>query len=95
MQSPEFQEFFASNKNWLEPYALFCVLRKLFGTTEHWQWGTLSTPTPEVSQFIQNRMRAFSERIAPSLVDQRGGMSVESKVCQVDGEIYQSLPKLP
>ncbi|KAK9857162.1 hypothetical protein WJX84_012023 [Apatococcus fuscideae] len=48
LESPEFQEFFASNKNWLEPYALFCVLRKLFGTTEHWQWGTLSTPTPEM-----------------------------------------------
>ena len=48
MQTPEFQEFFDKNKNWLEPYALFCVLRKLFGTTEHWRWGTLSTPTPDV-----------------------------------------------
>lgn len=48
VQTPEFQEFFEKNKNWLEPYALFCVLRKLFGTTEHWRWGTLSTPTPDV-----------------------------------------------
>lgn len=48
VQTPEFQQFFDKNKNWLEPYALFCVLRKLFGTTEHWRWGTLSTPTPDV-----------------------------------------------
>ncbi|KAK9847329.1 hypothetical protein WJX84_006047 [Apatococcus fuscideae] len=48
LETPEFQEFFERNKNWLEPYALFCVLRKLFGTTEHWRWGTLSTPTPDM-----------------------------------------------
>jgi len=27
---------------------VFCLLRRMFGTGEHWKWGTLSTPTQQV-----------------------------------------------
>lgn len=42
------QDWFADNEFWLVPYAAFCFLRDLFGTAEHWRWGTMSKPTPEV-----------------------------------------------
>lgn len=47
-QSKQFKEFCARNREWLQPYAVFCFLRDLFGTAEHWKWGAFSTPTPEV-----------------------------------------------
>lgn len=34
--------------HWVQPYAIFCYLRDLFGTAEHWRWGALAAPTPEV-----------------------------------------------
>lgn len=42
------QEWFADNEFWLVPYAAFCFLRDLFGTAEHWRWGAMATPTPQV-----------------------------------------------
>lgn len=42
------QEWFADNEFWLVPYAAFCFLRDLFGTAEHWKWGTMAKPTPQV-----------------------------------------------
>lgn len=42
------QAWFADNEFWLVPYAAFCFLRDLFGTAEHWRWGTMSTPTQQV-----------------------------------------------
>lgn len=47
------QEWFADNEFWLVPYAAFCFLRDLFGTAEHWRWGTMSKPTPEVRSTLQ------------------------------------------
>jgi 4-alpha-glucanotransferase len=48
MQTAEFREFYVANEEWLRPYAIFCFLRDLFGTAEHWHWGVLARPTPEV-----------------------------------------------
>ncbi len=48
LQSPEFARWFAEAGSWLRPYAAFCFLRDLFGTAEHWQWGALATPSPQV-----------------------------------------------
>lgn len=42
------QEWFSANEFWLVPYAAFCFLRDLFGTAEHWKWGTMAKPTPQV-----------------------------------------------
>ena len=47
-QTGEFQTFFTAAEEWMRPYAVFCVLRGIFGTPEHWRWGALSLPTPEV-----------------------------------------------
>lgn len=44
LQSDSFQEFFEGNSSWLKPYAVFCFLRDLFGTAEHWKWGKFSRP---------------------------------------------------
>jgi hypothetical protein len=42
------QEWFDAHKRWLVPYTAFCFLRDLFGTAEHWRWGAMATPTPEL-----------------------------------------------
>ncbi|KAK9824488.1 hypothetical protein WJX72_010729 [[Myrmecia] bisecta] len=48
LQSEGFKNFLADNENWLKPYAVFTFLRELFGTAEHWKWGTLHKPTAKV-----------------------------------------------
>ena len=50
LNSEGFCRFREVNWEWLQPYALFCVLRRIFGTGEHWRWGVLSQPTQEVRQ---------------------------------------------
>lgn len=47
-QSAAFKAWFAASREWLQPYAAFCFLRELFGTAEHWKWGSLSHPTLKV-----------------------------------------------
>lgn len=42
------QEWWSENEFWLVPYAAFCFLRDLFGTAEHWKWGVMARPTPQV-----------------------------------------------
>src|SRR5262249_43244032 len=39
-KSPDFQNFFKSNRDWLEPYACFALLRDKFGTPDFNQWPT-------------------------------------------------------
>ena len=40
MSSRAFKEFSASNKDWLLPYAAFCVLRDRYGTADFSKWKT-------------------------------------------------------
>ncbi len=40
MSSRAFKEFFESNKDWLLPYAAFCVLRDRYGTADFSKWKT-------------------------------------------------------
>mmetsp|Transcript_2035 Transcript_2035/g.6011 ORF Transcript_2035/g.6011 Transcript_2035/m.6011 type:complete len:951 (+) Transcript_2035:491-3343(+) len=47
LKSEAFQAFWSLHKEWLKPYAVFCLLRDLFGTSEHWQWGKLAHPSQE------------------------------------------------
>eukprot|EP00951_Prasinocladus_malaysianus_P023220 scaffold196544_cov19-Prasinocladus_malaysianus.AAC.1 len=44
--SPEFADFMGKHGQWLKPYAAFCFLRDVFGTSEHWKWGILAHPQP-------------------------------------------------
>ena len=46
------QAWFADNASWLEPYAAYSWLRQLFGTAEHWRWGAMSKPSPELLERI-------------------------------------------
>jgi hypothetical protein len=61
-QEPAFQDFFAQNERWLRPYAVFKFLQNLFGTAEHWHWGSLSRPTTRVRlSFSVRRDRVMTE----------------------------------
>lgn len=40
--SAAYKSFFQENQEWLKPYAAFCFLRDLFGTSDHSQWGIYS-----------------------------------------------------
>ena len=42
LKDPLFKQFFKENKNWLEPYALFCHLRDQFSTPDFSQWETFA-----------------------------------------------------
>ncbi|GAX79494.1 hypothetical protein CEUSTIGMA_g6935.t1 [Chlamydomonas eustigma] len=44
VESKAFKEWFISNRDWLEPYAVFRYLSSLFGTADHTKWGALSAP---------------------------------------------------
>ena len=48
LESEGFRRFCADSWVWLQPYAVFSMLRRVFGTGEHWRWGALSQPTREV-----------------------------------------------
>lgn len=39
-QNPDYQTFFQKNRDWLLPYAAFCVLRDLYGTADFARWKT-------------------------------------------------------
>ncbi|GJP48467.1 hypothetical protein CLOM_g7745, partial [Closterium sp. NIES-68] len=42
LASQPFKDYFQENQDWLKPYAAFGFLKKLFGTADHTQWGTLA-----------------------------------------------------
>ncbi len=52
VQSPDFKAYFEANERWLRPYAVFKFLQGLFGTAEHWHWGSLSRPTQKVGNVL-------------------------------------------
>lgn len=39
LQNESFQRFFTENKEWLQPYAVFCYLRDVYKTTDFSKWG--------------------------------------------------------
>jgi 4-alpha-glucanotransferase len=47
-----YKTFFAENKHWLEPYAVFCFLRDKFGTADFSQW-------PEHKTFCTEKISAL------------------------------------
>eukprot|EP00898_Chlorokybus_atmophyticus_P004883 jgi/Chlat1/5396/Chrsp35S05221 len=47
LETDEFKAFYEDNKAWLQPYAAFCFLRNLFGSSEHWNWGSYANVTSE------------------------------------------------
>eukprot|EP00884_Botryococcus_braunii_P017590 jgi/Botrbrau1/4514/Bobra.60_2s0005.1 len=51
-QSPEFKAYKKENAWWLEPYAVFGVLRDLFRTSNHWEWGKFSKFSEQELQYL-------------------------------------------
>jgi 4-alpha-glucanotransferase len=47
-QSRSYQEFFAENRHWLAPFAVFCFLRDQHGTADSRQWPANTRCTPEL-----------------------------------------------
>lgn len=42
LESEGFKAFFSENREWLEPYAVFCYLREKYRTADYWKWKELS-----------------------------------------------------
>ena len=41
----DFTAWYDQHAHWVRPYAVFCFLKDVFGTAEHWNWGVLSHPS--------------------------------------------------
>ncbi|MCI7429987.1 MAG: 4-alpha-glucanotransferase [Bacteroidales bacterium] len=52
-----YKQFFAENKHWLTPYAVFCVLRDQHGTCDFSRWG-------EFAAYDEKRINAFAKQHA-------------------------------
>ena len=52
VQTAEFKQWYEDNQSWVQPYSAFCFLRDLFGSAEHWKWGSLSQPSQQVCSEI-------------------------------------------
>lgn len=51
---PAYQAYFEENRHWLAPYAAFCCLRDLHGTSDFAQWGPYARfDSPETQQLLQ------------------------------------------
>ena len=47
LASADYKKFFAANKEWLEPYAVFCCLRDEHHTPDFSKWGKMAKYKPE------------------------------------------------
>lgn len=63
LQTEDFQDWYEGAREWLQPYAAFCFLRDLFGSAEHWKWGSLSHPTQKDLDRITAPHRDFHASI--------------------------------
>ena len=60
--SPDFAAFYKACKDWLDPYAAFCLLRDRFKTADRNKWGAFSHFSDEVWQELQ-KDKASAEKI--------------------------------
>jgi 4-alpha-glucanotransferase len=51
-QDRDWLAYYAENKHWLAPYAAFCYLRDLYGTSDFHQWKTHHTYRPEEAETL-------------------------------------------
>ena len=62
-KSESFELFRLKNERWLVPYAVFCFLRDLFGTAEHWNWGVFSKPSLDLLNRLSDRSNEWYDTI--------------------------------
>jgi 4-alpha-glucanotransferase len=62
LHDKNFQKFFADNEFWLAPYAAYCVLRDMFGTSDYRQWKDYSRyDAVKMSEFSSPEQAHFDE----------------------------------
>ena len=81
-----YQEFFKDNKQWLEPYARFCVNRDKYGTADFRQWPAANSQQPTANSqmdfwyFVQynldQQMRAAHEHARQKQVILKGDIPI-------------------
>jgi 4-alpha-glucanotransferase len=60
MKSEAFTSFVQENNHWLQPYALFCVLRDKFETADFSQWGKYAHYNPAfISDFENEKLNLY------------------------------------
>ncbi len=62
--SSNYQSFFQKNKHWLVPYAVFCYLRDLYGTSDFNQWPAYTICTTQIIAELTNEQAASFKDIA-------------------------------
>mgnify|MGYP004559152801 CR=1 FL=1 len=55
MSGESYKRFYSANKDWLIPYAAFCVLRDINGTPEFGKWKSLS-------EYSESKVKSFCRR---------------------------------
>lgn len=63
LQTQAYKEWFAASEHWLVPYAVFCFLRDLFGTAEHWRWGVMAQPSEQLLADITSPQKEWHASI--------------------------------
>ena len=63
LNSVEFSHFYSDNKEWLQPYAAFCIMRDKNNTANFREWKTLSTYNKEEVEKICNISSPIYEKI--------------------------------
>ena len=58
-----FAAFLEENGWWLRPYAVFCFLKGIFGTAEHWRWGDLAACSPALIDRLADRGAEHHENL--------------------------------
>lgn len=61
MSGKEYKSFYSSNKDWLVPYAVFCVLRDINGTPDFRKWKSLSEYSDSKAKAFFRRHKAETE----------------------------------
>ena len=59
---PDFDEFIEKNKVWLKPYALYCMFRDMYETSNFSTWPEHSTINPEE---VEKLSKEFAEKLKP------------------------------
>ncbi len=61
-KSKAFKAFFQNNREWLQPYAVFCCLRDRFGTVKYSEWPEFHTyDASQVAAFADSKQAHFTD----------------------------------
>ncbi|MFH1079493.1 MAG: 4-alpha-glucanotransferase [Pseudomonadota bacterium] len=64
LASGAFQAFLMEHADWLKPYAVFCHLRDIYGTSDYRKWGEFSRMTPDAIDHMTNPGAPHARKIA-------------------------------